>query len=134
MTGFARSAGAFALAASVLAAPAIAQESPVLGAWDTKVESPMGEFPAKWTFAQGEEGPTLDIEPVQAEGGPGGPPMEMTVSDLVIEEGAFSFTQSVATPQGDMAIAITGTVDGDALAAEANTDFGAMPITGTRAE
>ena len=105
----------------------------MLGAWETKVESPMGEFAAKWTFAQGDEGPTLDIEPVAAEGAPAGPPMEMTVSDLVIDADAFSFTQSVATPQGDMAIAVAGAVDGDALAAEANTDFGAMPITGTRA-
>jgi len=125
---------AFALGASTVAVPALAQDSPVVGAWDTKIESPMGEFPATWIFASADEGYTLEIEMAAPEGGGmGGPPPEMTIYDLVIEDTKFSFIQAMATPQGDMEIAITGVVDGDALSAEASTDFGNMPISGTRA-
>lgn len=127
--------GFAALAASVafIATPAMAQDSGVVGTWNTAVETPGGNFESAWTFAEDGGVYTLEMENAPAEGGPGGD-MEATTSDVVVEGNTFSFKQAVTTPQGAMEIAISGTVDGDALTAEANTDFGAMPISGTRAE
>lgn len=126
--------GLAALAASValVSAPAMAQDSAVVGTWNTAIEIPGGQtIESAWTFAEGGDGYTLEME--DGSEGPGAD-MESTTSDIIIEGDSFSFKQAVTTPQGAMEISISGTVEGDALTAEANTDFGAMPITGTRAE
>ena len=120
-------------AALALSAPAMAEDSPVLGSWDTVARTDFGNFQAVMAFASADDGYTVEITDVPVEGAPAGPPMESTVSDLVVDGGNFSFKRQLTTPQGPMELTYTGSVEGDTLTAEANSTFGAIPVTGTRA-
>ena len=51
----------------------------------------------------------------------------------MVDGAQFSFKRKLTTPQGDMTLSYTGTVDGDKLTAEVDTgQFGKIPVTGTR--
>jgi hypothetical protein len=65
-------------------------------------------------------------------GAPAGPPMESTVSDIVIDGNTFTFKRVLTTPQGPFELAYEGTVDGDALTGTATSSFGPIAFTGTR--
>lgn len=124
---------ALAAGAALIASPAMAQDSAVEGTWNTAIQIPGGAtIESAWTFVHEGDGYLLEMEDL-GEAPAGGAP-DIATSDIVVEGNDFSFKQAVTTPQGAMEITIAGTVDGDALTAEAKTDFGAMPITGTRAE
>ena len=58
--------------------------------------------------------------------------MPSTISDVVVDGAKFSFKRKLTTPQGEMNLTYTGTVDGDALTAEVGSDFGPITMTGTR--
>mgnify|MGYP000462919371 CR=1 FL=1 len=127
-------------AAAFISAPALAADSPVVGTWATVADTQMGKFEATMTVAETDGGYSVDIvdapmpPPPGAPGGPESapPPMESEISDVVVDGSSFSFKRKLTTPQGPMELTYTGTVDGDALTGEANSDFGAIPITGTR--
>ncbi|WAT16805.1 hypothetical protein OZN62_07575 [Aurantiacibacter sp. MUD11] len=122
------------LASAIFAAPAAAHEhEAILGSWDTVLETPMGNFEAGLTVAQGAEGYTVVIEDRPPEGGEAMPPMESTISDVAVEGATVTFLRSLTTPQGPMELTYTLTADGDALSGEASSSFGGVPITGTRA-
>lgn len=133
MTRFTKPLFVFAAASLCVSAPAMAEDSPVVGSWDTVAKTDFGNFQAVMAFAATAEGYTVEITDVPPEGAPAGPPMESTVSDLVVDGGSFSFKRQLTTPQGPMELTYTGSVEGDALTAEANSAFGAIPVTGTRA-
>ena len=121
-------------AAALIAVPAAAQaQDAILGDWDTVTETPMGSFEAGVTVAELEGGYGVTIEDRPPEGGEAMPPMESTISDVVVEGDTVTFTRSLTTPQGPMELSYALTADGDTLAGEANSSFGAIPITGTRA-
>lgn len=122
------------LGSALLAAPAIAQEGgSILGDWDTVTETPMGNFEAGISIDGDEEGYTVEIEDRPPEGGEAMPPMESTISDVAVDGTTVTFTRALTTPQGPMELTYSLTADGDSLAGEANSSFGAVPITGTRA-
>jgi hypothetical protein len=131
---------AVALAGAMLvAAPAAAQDSPVVGAWKTTAETEMGKFEATMTVSQTADGYMIAIEDAPIPPPPGGggpeaamPPMESTISDVKVDGSSFSFKRSLTTPQGPMDLNYSGTVSGDALTAEVGSSFGAIPVTGTR--
>ena len=133
-------AAAFALAgaAVIVASPAYAQSSPVLGSWSTTANTPIGELKSTMTFSDGAGGPSVQIEDQPMEGGAGGPGAggtpEQTFSDVKIDGNAFSFKRTIQSPQGEFALSYSGTVDGDSLTATANSDFGAVDITGARTD
>jgi hypothetical protein len=118
-------------------APAFAQSSPVLGSWNIEADTPMGKFKSTLTFASQGDAYTVAIKDVPMPAADGSaeaaPPPEGKVSDVVVNGSDFSFKRSLTTPQGEMDLAYKGKVSGDSLTAEANSDFGAIPITGTRA-
>jgi hypothetical protein len=84
------------------------------------------------SFSAIDEGYAIEITDVPPEGAPAGPPMESTISDIKVEGKSFAFKRQLSTPQGPMELTYTGSVDGDTLTAEANSAFGAIPVTGTR--
>lgn len=121
---------ALAAGLSLIAAPAFAA-SPVVGTWATVADTDFGRFEATLTVAETADGYSVEFVDVPAEGAP---PVEMEseISDVKVDGANFSFTRKLTTPQGPFTLAYTGTVDGDALTAQANSDFGAIPVTGTR--
>lgn len=119
--------------AVMLSAPALAQASPVLGSWETVLDTPVGELKSTMTFAQQSGAYTVDIKDAPMPGAPeGAAPAPSAVSEVMVNGAKFSFKRSLETPQGAIALTYTGTVDGNALTGEANSDFGAVPMKGTR--
>ena len=52
---------------------------------------------------------------------------------MVVNGSNSSFKRKLTTPQGELTLSYTGTVDGDKLTAEVDTgEFGKLPVTGTR--
>ncbi|TIX51020.1 hypothetical protein [Alteraurantiacibacter aquimixticola] len=128
---------ALAFGGALAATPAAAQETPVLGAWNTEAVTDFGTFAAVLTVAEAEDGYTVTMVDQAPAGGAGAappPPMESTISDVVVDGNSFSFKRSMTTPQGPMDLSYTGSVEGDALTAQVASDFGNIPVTGTRAE
>ena len=125
---------ALAAAATLLAGPALAASSPVVGTWNTEAVTDFGTFKATMTIAEADGGYTIDIKDVPLEGAPPSPPSPPgAVSDVMVDGAQFSFKRKLTTPQGDMTLSYTGTVDGDKLTAEVDTgQFGKIPVTGTR--
>ena len=129
--------GALALGAAMIATPAIAQDSPVVGTWNTEAVTDFGTFAATMIVTQGEDGYAVEIVDQTPAGGAqaGAPPqMESTISDVMVDGSTFSFRRSLDTPQGPMELTYTGSVEGDALTAQVGSSFGNIPVTGTRAE
>jgi hypothetical protein len=113
-------------------APALAESSPVVGSWKVLAKTPMGDFEGVLTFAKNGDAYSVDIQDAPMPGAEG-PPPEDVISDVVVDGNAFSFKRSLTTPQGPLDLTYTGKVEGDSLAGEANSSFGPVPISGTRA-
>ena len=122
--------------ASLMAVPALAQSSPVVGKWNTESVTDFGTFRATMTVAQEGGAYTVNIQDIAPEGGAGaggGGAMPSTISDVVVDGSKFSFKRKLTTPQGEMNFSYTGAVEGDKLTAEVDTgQFGKIPFTGTR--
>jgi hypothetical protein len=120
--------------ASVITAPALAADSPVVGTWNTEAVTDFGTFKATMTVAEAGGAYTIDIKDVPIEGAPPAPPSPPgAITDVVIDGAKFSFKRKLTTPQGELQMSYTGTVDGDKLTAEVDTgQFGKIPVTGTR--
>ena len=123
-----------AAAASLIAAPALAADSPAVGTWNTEAVTDFGTFKATMTIAEADGGYTIDIKDVPLEGAPPAPPSPPgAITDVVVDGAKFSFKRKLTTPQGELTMTYTGTVDGDKMTAEADIgEFGKIPVTGTR--
>ena len=120
--------------ASMMATPAVAQTSPVLGAWNTEAVTDFGTFKATMTVTAANGAYAVDMKDVPGEGAPPAPaPAAGSITDVVVDGANFSFKRKLTTPQGEMNLAYAGVVDGDKLTAEVDTgQFGKLPLTGTR--
>ena len=125
---------AAALAGAFVAAPALAQSSAVVGTWDIAAETQMGQFESTMTVAEADGAYTVDIQdkPMTGPDGTAMPAMPSTVSDVKIDGASFAFNRTIVFQGQSLALAYSGTVEGDTLTATANSDFGPTPITGTR--
>jgi hypothetical protein len=124
---------ALAAAASLMAAPALAADSPVVGTWDTAIDLQGQKITAEWTVAEAGDGYTVSIKDGPFPGAPAdAPPMPSAISDVVVDGAKLTFKRKLTTPQGEMNLTYAATVDGNALAGEINSDFGPVAVTGTR--
>jgi opacity protein-like surface antigen len=123
-----------AAAAVLFAAPALAADSPVAGAWAIEAKTDFGTFKSDWTVAVAEaDGAwTLDMQDQPMEGGPGGPPPESTISNLKVEGGKLTFDRALDIGGQKMSFTYDVTVEGDTMTGTANSDFGPIPISGSR--
>ena len=123
-----------AAGASLMAAPALAAGSPVVGVWNTEAVTDFGTLKATMTVAEANGAYTVDMKDVPLEGAPPAPPSPPgSITDVVVDGAKISFKRKLTTPQGEMTMTYTGTVDGDKLTAEADIgEFGKIPVTGTR--
>jgi hypothetical protein len=126
---------ALAAGTSLLAMPALAQSSPVVGTWDTAAVTDFGTFKSQITVTEANGSYAVEMKDIPAEGAPadGGGMTPGPISDVVVDGASFSFKRKLTTPQGEMNLAYAGKVDGDKLTAEVDTgQFGKLPVTGTR--
>jgi hypothetical protein len=126
----------FAAAGALFAAtPAFAADSPVVGTWATEAKSDFGTFKSTWTVAQNGGAYTIDVKDAPQEGAPGGgdgAPPKSTISNVAVDGGTLTFDRELV--MGDMTIklAYKVTADGNVLTGMTHSDFGDIPITGTR--
>jgi hypothetical protein len=126
-----------ATAASVVAAPAFAA-SPVVGTWDTAVQVQDNTIKSTVTIAEAGGGYTVDIKDGPMPGAPGGPggaaaaPMPSQISDVAVNGSTVTFKRHLTTPQGAMDLGYTLTADGSKLSGTVKSDFGDIPVTGTK--
>lgn len=124
---------ALAAAASLIAAPALAADSPVVGTWLTAVDVQGMKIEAEMTVAEEGDGYTVAIKDGPMPGAPAdAAPPPSTISDIAVDGPKLSFKRKLTTPQGEMNLTYTASVDGDTLTGEINSDFGPVVMTGTR--
>ena len=121
-------------AGALIAAPALAQGSPVVGTWATVAETQMGNFESTLTVAQSGDAYTVEMvdAPMTGPDGQPAPAMVSEISDVKVDGASFSFTRKIDFQGQAIVLAYSGTVDGDTLTAQANSDFGPTPVKGTR--
>jgi len=124
---------ALAAVAALVAAPALAADSPVVGTWDTAIDLQGQKITAEWTVVQAGDSYTVSIKDGPFPGAPAdAPAMPSAISDVVVDGAKLTFKRKLTTPQGEMNLTYAATATGDALAGEINSDFGPIAVTGTR--
>lgn len=121
-----------AAAAALVAAPALAADSPVAGAWAIEAKSDFGTFKSDWTVAEAGGAWTIDMQDQPMEGGMGGPPPESTISNLKVDGGKLTFDRALDMGGQAFTLRYDLTVEGDTMSGTANSDFGPIPISGKR--
>lgn len=121
-------------AAAFIATPALADDSAVAGSWAIEARSDFGTFRSDWTVSEQDGVWTLELVDAPMEGGPGGdgPPPQSRISEIRVEGNTLTFNRELM--MGDMAINLSYnvTADGDAMTGQTVSDFGNIPIVGTR--
>jgi hypothetical protein len=119
-------------AAALVSAPAFAA-SAVVGTWDTSISVQETKISAEVTVAEANGGYTVDIKDGAM---PGAPPeaaaMPSKISEVAIEGDTLKFKRHLTTPQGEMDLAYSLTATGNNLTGTINSQFGDIPVTGTR--
>ncbi len=122
----------FAVGASLMATPAAAQDSPVLGGWDTEIVIQGNTNLARLNIAQ--DGDVYTAEIVRRDGDTTSNVPDSTITDVVIDGPNFSFKRNVTGGQGATLFTYEGSVDGDSLTADVTSQMGNFSLTGTRVE
>ena len=124
---------AFAAVASLIAAPALAADSPVVGTWATAVDVQGQKITAELTVAQAGDAYTVSIKDGPFPGAPAdAPAMPSAITDVVVDGAKLTFKRKLTTPQGEMNLSYAINMSGDTLTGEVNSDFGPIAMTGTR--
>jgi hypothetical protein len=119
--------------ASMMASPALAQSSPVLGTWATAIDLQGTKLESTWIVAEANGAYTVEIKDGAMPGAPAdAPPPPSTISDVVVDGAKLTFKRAITLEQGPINLAYTTTVTGDTLAGEIVSDFGPIAVTGTR--
>ena len=124
---------ALAAVAMFAATPAFAADSPVVGTWATEAKSDFGTFKATWTVAQKDGAYTIDVKDAPQEGAPADAPSpKSTISNVAVDGSTLTFDRELV--MGDMTIKLSYkvTADGTTLTGQTHSDFGDIPITGTK--
>ena len=127
---------ALAAAGAMFAAtPAFAADSPVAGTWATEAKSDFGTFKSTWTVTDNNGTYAIDVKDAPMEGAPGGgdgAPPKSTISNVAVTGNTLTFDRELV--MGDMTIklAYKVTADGNTLTGQTHSDFGDIPITGTK--
>ena len=121
-----------AVAAAFLAAPALAADSPAAGTWAIEAKSDFGTFKSDWTVAEADGAWAIDMKDAPMEGGMGGDPPVSTISNLKVDGAKVTFDRALDMGGQKFSMSYDLTVEGDTLSGTANSDFGPIPISGTR--
>jgi hypothetical protein len=120
------------LGASLIAMPVAAQDSPVLGGWNTEIAIQGNTNLARLNIERDGDGYTAEI--VRRDGDTTSNVPASTITDVVVDGANFSFKRNVTGGQGATLFTYEGSVDGDSLTADVTSQMGNFTLTGTRAE
>ena len=96
----------------------------IVGTWNLVIETPMGNQEPTFTVSQTDAG--LAGTFVSPQG-------ELEIPSVTDTDGQVAFDMNIDAAGQQLALKFTGTVDGDSLNGSFASDFGDMPVTGTRA-
>ena len=98
---------------------------PIVGTWNLVLETPMGK-----------QEPTFIV--TQTDGALSGkftsPQGELDIPEISEADGVVSFDMNIEAAGQELLLKFSGTVDGDTMSGKFASDFGDMPVTGTRAQ
>src|SRR5690606_31522484 len=115
--------GSFVVAAALfLAACASTPPNPFVGVWDISIDTPVGVMGANLNIA-----PDLTGNMSSDDLG-GATPLD----NISVVDNAVSFSASVDAQGMTLTLNFEGTIAGDTLAGNFDTEFGAIPVTGVR--
>ncbi|HIA47098.1 MAG TPA: hypothetical protein EYN96_03805 [Candidatus Hydrogenedentes bacterium] len=97
--------------------------NPAVGTWDMTVDSPAGVLPMTLTINADLTGSILLTEPDEA---------SFDITDTAVDGQALTFGVTLEFQGQEIAAKFNGTVDGDAITGEIETDFGNASVEGTR--
>lgn len=113
--------GLMVLSFATLVACAAGGPAPGVGVWGIEMNTPLGAVPATLTLnADGSGNMSAD----QLGDAP--------ISGIVYEGNTIEFEAEIDAQGTTLLLEFTGTVDGDTLAGEFGSDFGAFEVTGSR--
>jgi len=96
-------------------------QNPAVGDWDIEMNTPIGAQAAVLTI-------NADGTGIMSADGLG----EAAIDGITFEENALSFNADIDAQGQALSLSFTGTVEGDVLAGEFGSDFGAFGVTGAR--
>lgn len=108
--------------AIVLLVGCAASVPPAVGVWNMEMNTPLGDMEAIFTVNADGSG-SVGIE---ALGG------DTAISGITFDGNMMAFTGEFDAQGQTIVLEFTGTVDGDSLDGEFDSDFGAFAVSGTR--
>lgn len=116
------SLGSIIVAATLfLAACASAPSNPAVGMWDVSMDTPVGVMAATVTIS-----PDLSGNMSSTDLG------ETPLDSLTVMENELKFSATIDAQGQTLTLDFTGMIDGDSLEGRFDSDFGPIPVTGTR--
>lgn len=94
---------------------------PAVGVWDVELNTPLGAMPATLTVNEDGTGN-------MAADGLG----ETPIDGITFDGNSFAFEAAVDAQGQSLVLEFNGTVDGDSVAGEFGSDFGAFGVSGSR--
>ena len=94
--------------------------NPAVGSWDVSINTPAGQQGGVWTLA------------ADGTGVMGGDLGDQPVSGIVYDGDSVTFSVNIDAGGQALSLDFAGTVDGDSLVGELNSDFGAFDVSGSR--
>lgn len=105
----------------ILAACASTPANPFVGMWELSINTPVGAM-----------GATLDVS-ADMMGSMSSAELGATeMRGITVTDNAVSFNVVVDAQGQTLALSFAGTIDGNTLTGNFDSDFGAIPVTGTR--
>lgn len=124
---------AAAAAALFSATPALAADSALEGEWAVEAKTDFGTFKSDWTVVEADGAWTVEMADAPMDGAPAGmDPPESTISNIDVDGNTITFDRALDMGGQTMSMSYAVTADGDALSGTAKSDFGDIPISGTR--
>ena len=122
-----------AAAATLFSTPVLAADGPAAGEWAVEAKTDFGTFKSDWTVVEADGAWTLDMKDQPMEGGPGGgEPPASKISNLKVDGSTMTFDRALDMGGQTMNMGYTVQIDGDTLSVTVKSDFGDIPLSGTR--
>ena len=109
------------LSLAILAGCVAGGPPPAVGVWDIEMNTPLGVLPAVLTLNEDGSG-TMAADALG----------EAPIDGIVYDDNMVTFMAEVDAQGTTLVLEFSGTVDGDSIEGEFDSDFGAFGVSGTR--
>lgn len=97
-----------------------AETSPGVGVWDVNIDTPVGSQAGVWTINS------------DGTGIMGSDLGDQAIEGIALEGNTIAFDVDIDAGGQSLSLSFSGTVNGDSLDGEFASDFGAVPVSGSR--